>query len=173
MKTIKTIIAISLLGTIAFNSCVKGDQGPKGDQGSAGSNGVANIMSYTLTTTPSSWGHVGTIGQAGDGWQTTFSVPAVTTNVITNGGVLMYLLGNNALTAMPVTLYEFQNVSHTYGFDAFVGQIKAYVTDSDFNTLQPSTNINFKLVIIPPALIKKGVNYKDYVEVKAAHNLQD
>jgi hypothetical protein len=150
--TLKLITAICLAGTLGISGCQKGDQGPKGDQGTPGNNGVSNIMSFTLTTTPSSWGHVGTIGQAGDGWQTTFSVSALTSNIITNGGVMLYLLGNNVLTAMPVTLYEFQNVSHTYGFDAYVGQIKAYVTDSDFNTLQPSTNINFKLVIIPQRL---------------------
>jgi hypothetical protein len=188
--TIKTLLVMCTLIVVIITSCKKeaGPTGPKGDPGTNGSqgtsgingtngtngtNGVANISSWTLTTVPSNWVHQGTAGSPGDSYMATFSVPALTTTVINSGAVLLYFVAGTTITQMPVTFAIYQNVASSYYYDAAPGMIRVYTADNDFYTVQPTFNLDFKLVIIPPAMRKPNVNYKNFDEVKKAHNLQD
>lgn len=161
--------------TLALASCKKGDTGPKGDTGAPGSNGVANISSFTLSAPAGSWTHIGTAGQAGDGYTVSYSVPALTSQIISGGAVMCYYVSGNTIGALPWTYSVYQNISSTLYFEASPGTVKIITSDSDFFTLAPTTNMLFKLVIIPPALIKKNpdVDLKDYNNVKKTFKIID
>lgn len=159
----------------SLSSCVKGDKGPKGDTGTPGTNGVANITSFTLNAPSGSWTHIGTAGQVGDGYTVSYSVPALTAQIISDGAVMCYYVSGNTIGALPWTYSVYQNISSTLYFEASPGTVKIITSDSDFFTLAPTTNMLFKLVIIPPALIKKNpdVDLNDYNKVKTAFQIID
>ena len=180
MRTKLKIMTLACAGIAAalilsVSSCVKGDKGPKGDTGTPGTNGVANITSFTLNAPAGSWTHVGTAGQAGDGYMVSYSIPALTSQIISDGAVMCYYVSGSTIGALPWTFSVYQNISSTLYFEASPGTVKITMSDSDFNTLAPTGSMLFKLVLIPPALIKKNpdVDLSDYNKVKAAFQIVD
>jgi hypothetical protein len=172
----KMIAGVILAVALVLSSCKKPEKGPKGDTGAPGSNGnngVTNIVSFSLQATPSSWVHIGTSGQSGDAYMATFSVPALTSTMLTTGAVIMYIQTGTTITQMPIALTIYQNVTSSFYFDATTGLVRVYTADSDFYTLQPSINWDFRLVIIPSGRIKKNVDISNYNDFMTIYNIKN
>jgi hypothetical protein len=75
-----------------------GSQGAKGDTGAQGN---ANVTGQTFVTTSSSWSY------SSPAWSESFSVTALTSNIIDGGAVEVYLSGDGGIQwyALPFTLY--------------------------------------------------------------------
>lgn len=166
-----TILLLSLL----INSCQKSTAGPKGDTGATGAQGPAgtpgtagnaNLQVQTFTTTSSSW--------TSYNWpyeyiETVLTVPAITSTVVLNGDVRVYVLesASSSWIAMP---YSFLAYQYTYKYKA--GQVIINYTMYNGNTPVNPGAQQFKVVVIPPALIKKypNVNWNDLNEVNKFFN---
>ena len=99
--TIKTLATGIVASVLLFTSCA-GPAGATGPQGVAGTNGSTNVASYPFSTQNSSW-VVNTNNYEQDA---TFSIPAITADVVTNGTIQVFL-GNSAGTswsAMPFSI---------------------------------------------------------------------
>lgn len=162
MKTHIKILAFALL--LSASACKKAEQGPKGDTGPAGTNGVANIQSTTITTTNGSW-NLDTFENA---YNATLTVTGITQNVLDKGAVMVYI-GNGAGTEWDAMPFSYQGVEFNYGIK--VGQALISVTLDSGNAPNNPGGQQFKVVVIPPAMIKPGVNVKNYTEVKTAYGI--
>ncbi len=160
-----------MLGTLAFgiglffSSCSK--QGPTGPTGAAGANGNANVTHQVFNV--SSW------GGSNPTWTASLPIASITATSIL-GSIQVYYSANGggSWNATPVTVV---NSGGNYFLSSVVsiGLVTVYWTansgfGSDPNTYF-GTNVQLNVVVIPPAMKKPNVNYKDYNEVKAAYNL--
>ena len=168
MKTIKTtagqtakkLAAFFVACGFIFLSCKKGDTGPVGATGATGN---ANVQTYTVAVAPSNWG-----ADAQSGWYTSLS----TTFDPTKGAVSAFWSGDNtnwsglpfvaSTTSQPNINFKFNSTTFNIYYDPAVGVL---------SISQPNGIIYFKIVVIPPAMVKPNVNPHNYNEVKAAYNL--
>jgi hypothetical protein len=128
--------------------------------------GNANVMSVQYTVQPNNW-----IGNL-DGYSATLNVPEITSDIYTNGTVLVYIynLQNSTFNMLPYTNVD--NSSTIYmDFDAYVGNIILYfkTIDNGVNTTQaPNGTEIFKVVIVegtPLTALKENVNVTNYISV--------
>lgn len=176
MKTqIKIMIAV-LSMAMAFTNCKK-DAGPKGDKGEKGeagingtdgtngANGNANVKNYSITIHPSDWSYNSTYSQ----WQYNYYI-----SENFNSAVIAYVMSGNGKQAIPyyepVSNCQFDMANNLFASSPY---IKFQYINFASTTTAPSNDQYMYLVVIPPAMIKPGVNVKNYAEVKAAYNLKD
>ena len=171
VKMLMLIIAVACLASL--NSCKKevgpaGPQGPAGTNGTNGTNGNANVTSTTFSATftwdGTNYWRSATVG----------SISILTSEIVTNGAVLLYLNDGGNYTAIPVTMSLGGSVVEDVWFTYSTNQISIVFEDSDES--DPGTGtINFKLVCIDATAMAthKNVNLKNYEEVKKAFQLKD
>jgi hypothetical protein len=154
MKTVKLSLGVLLLSF--FASCT-GPAGPDGAPGQNGLNGVANITNGTITVPAASWNsssaNYWNYGVA-DNAIVDMNVDAVMVYVLANGNYFG-LPSASLLTSGDVMSFGYQNnlVSLIYN-----------------NPSAPTADLQFKVVVIPPAIMKNnpGLNLKDYNAVQRA-----
>ncbi|MGZ3902949.1 MAG: hypothetical protein ACXVC6_04595 [Bacteroidia bacterium] len=153
-----TILTVGMI----FASCTK-EKGPKGDTGAAGPAGTANIENKTVTVHTSDWAKDSVNGQF------YFNYPCSSNS---NSAVIGYMQASAGKECLP---YHDNATNMRYEFatdlDLSPSYIQIQVTDLTSVNVAPPSDKTFYFVIIPPALKKPGVNYNNYAEVKAAHNL--
>ena len=169
-KTIKTMTMVFAVGALslglALTSCKKGDTGPAGPSGTNGTNGVSNIKTNIFTTNTNQWN----LDNIHNVYYYNYSSTDITSDVLSNGAVMVYLGDGtgNTWTAMPFSIQG--------GSLAFViGQSKVQIQASLFDGSVPNNpgGQQFKVVIIPPTMVKPNVNTNNYADVKEAYNLVD
>ena len=165
-KTLATGIVATLF---LFTSCTKeGPVGPQGPQGVAGTNGVdgtngvANIQTSFVTVNTTDWAW----DQSGAYWYSDFTGITISNNA----AVLVYYVDNtSANVSLPFTYQDAQ-----YYYRSGTTYIEMDVSSaSGTTTIANPGTINYKIVVIPPAMIKPNVNHHSYAEVKAAYHLKD
>lgn len=141
MKKTNCILLLCCLLAVVFTACKKGDTGP---QGAAGKDGTANIQTFPMSTSSSSW----SLWTNDSSYNATLVVPAITQRVLEAGTVQVFIGNGNGTdwTAMPWSYGATQ-----YNFDYEVGKVNIYVTLSDFSSPGNPGNVPFKVVVIPPA----------------------
>ena len=168
MKTIKTtagqtakmLAAMVVVCGLIFSSCKKGDTGPTGATGAAGN---ANVQTYTVSVASNQW-----VADSQDGWYTSFT----STFDPTKGAVSIFLSNNNSYwQALPFVASTTSQVNINYGFSSSTVQINYDPPVGVPSVAQPANTIYFKIVVIPPAMIKPNVNTHNYAEIAAAYNL--
>lgn len=156
------IIALTLI------SCKKdpGPAGPKGDTGAAGANGAANIKNYSVLIRPSDWVWDATYKQ----WA--FDYPV--TGDYYNAAVMAYVISGNGSEVMPYQ-NQIDGSITTFSTLFFVATPKIMFKYYNGTTTlaRPTVDKSIKLVIIPPAMIKTGVDVKTYAAVKEVYHLVD
>jgi hypothetical protein len=160
MKVILKITTVLLASILFFTACKK-SAGPKGDTGAAGAQGPAgnnNITVQTFTTATSDWT---TYSWPYNYVEAVLTVPAITSTVVSSGDVHVYMLDATGTMWMGM---PYSYISNQYNYKYKAGQVILDLTLSN-NTapMNPGTQ-QFKVVVIPPALIKKypNVNWNDY-----------
>lgn len=172
INTLKTLATSIVAGMLVFTSCTKegpvGPQGPAGADGLNGLNGSSNVAAYTGTTQNSSW----VVNTNNIELDATFPVSAITSNVVANGTIQVFLGDGtgNTWSAMP---FSYTSVEYNYSYS--VGQVVIQVTQG--NGVLPSNPgaQQYKIVVIPPAARKANphVNLHDYNEITKTFNVQE
>lgn len=165
-KTAKMLGMFALACGLLITGCKKGDTGPAGPAGTNGTNGVANIKTNTFTTNTNQW----IADNTNKLYYYNYTSSDITSAVLSSGAVMVYLGDGtgNLWIAMP---FSTQGVEFTYGIKPSSVEIDVSLSSG----LMPNNpgGQQFKVVIIPPAMVKPNVNVKNYSEVKAAYNLAD
>lgn len=107
------------------------------------------------------------------------STSELTASNVDSALVMVYFstIGSNWF-ALPYTQYN-SPADYYMGFVSSVGNVQVtWVYDSSLSTgSDPNTyygtTVKCKVVIIPPAMVKPNINYKNYKEVKATYKLSD
>ena len=163
MKTItlKTLATGIVAGMLLFTSCTK--EGPVGPQGQPGLNGVANIQTSYVTVKTTDWNFV----QTDNYWYVDFTGFGTISD---NAAVLVYYVDNtNGNVSMPITFSDIQ-----YYYRNGNNYIEMDVSSASGATTVANPGLtNYKIVIIPPAMVKPNVNHHSYADVKAAYGLKD
>ena len=160
MKTLKLLSAIGIISMVLYGC--KGDTGPAGATGPEGINGVANISSYIFSVAPSSWHLASGIYYApisdtaisnpdGDGIEV-FCNP-------NNNGSWLGLPLENCITNGDDMLFTYSYEEIQFGY---------------IYTSAPSITLYYKVVVIPPSIMKKypNTNWHDYAQVNAIMETQ-
>jgi len=157
------IIAISTI----INGCKKGDTGPAGTNGT---NGNANVSSTNFTIT--SWSSDSII------WFTDLLVPALSSGVDTGDAIEVFFSADPPWfwSALPYTQIDTNN--YFMQFDLIIGEIVVkWFNKSNGHPINPNsyyhTNLQFKVVVIPPAMKRNDINLYNWTELKNAYNLKD
>ncbi|HXC03140.1 MAG TPA: hypothetical protein VNZ86_00235 [Bacteroidia bacterium] len=156
MKTLRLTFGVMLLALLA--SCGKeGPAGPAGTPGMNGTNGAANINNGTITVNPGQWNASST-----NYWNYGVADPAIVDMNV--DAVLVYALANGNYFALPSAGLLAAGDNMNFGYQNGMVSLIYYGSSS------PSIAIQFKVVVIPPAVIKNnpGLNLKDYYAVQNA-----
>jgi hypothetical protein len=154
----------TMIITIAFASCKKGDTGPAGATGATGATGNANVQALTFTIDSTAWVADTTSLE----WSAEYSLPSAT-NV--SGGVFLYVQDDNNWAALPHVDY---GIAVGFAFDPSTKIIEVQEADAAATAMVPNpASTTFKVIIIPPAIARQNPNVDmgNYREVKAAFNL--
>ena len=138
-----------------------GPAGLNGSNGSNGLNGAANIFVATVYITSGNW-------SVSSGTQiTSILVPSITSLVMTNGTVQVFFGSTSSdWIALPLSYQGVeQNVDYAQGI------VNLTYSLSNGSTPGIPNGNYYKIVVIPPALKKLNINYRNYNELKAAYNL--
>lgn len=166
-KTVGALFSFILTATLIFTACKK-ETGPKGDTGATGPQGPAgnaNVQSFTITTTNGSW----TFDAADFSWYSDISASQITSNVMEKGTVQAFIKGtDNSWIAMPFT----SSLGDAFIYSVNLNKVRVYYHDATTTPGNPGGQ-TFKVVIIPPAMMKPNVNYRNYEELKSAYSIAD
>ena len=177
MKTIKTtagqtakkLAALIIACGLIFSSCSKdGATGPQGPAGTNGTNGAANVSVNNVVATTNNW-----TADGNGGWYNTVTNSSFGTGIdLTKGSVSLFWSGDNVnWTGLPFVGYMNGQPDVNYTFNSTTINVFYDAQTGVASIAQPTSNIYFKAVIIPPAMVKPNVNPHNYNEVKAAYNL--
>jgi hypothetical protein len=156
MKTLKLSFGVLLLALLA--SCSKeGPAGPAGTPGLNGTNGAANINNGTITVASSQWNSSST-----NYWNYGVGDPAVVDMNV--DVVLVYVLANGNYFALPCASLLTGGDNMSFGYQ---NNLVSLIYN---NPTAPAASLQFKVVVIPPAVMKShpGLNVKDYYAVQKA-----
>lgn len=143
----------------------KGNTGPTGP---AGQNGNANVTATNYLA--SSW----TNGSSY--WYIDLDVPALTASAQSNAAVEVFFSTNNGTSWTSVPYTAVATTNYFMGFVTQEGLVEVQWTYNGVgNGSSPNsffgTTLKFKVVVIPAAKIKPGVNTQNFDEVKKEYNL--
>lgn len=149
-------------------------KGPKGDKGEPGSGAISILIN------PSSirWETVKIYEQPYT--IADISIPQIDEDIINNGAILVYRNPRNAgtWTPLPYTLRDEPGRVWLYNYELSVGKLRLTIVKSigtDFG--DESLNTPYRIVIIKGSAIvtakAKGINFKNYNQVKTIFNLKD
>jgi hypothetical protein len=172
MKTTKLLTAMmAIVFAVTILSCSKGDTGATGAMGTPGApgapgnNGVANLQVDTGTVFQTDW----TQG-SGNIWEAALTVNSLTQTIVNSGTIEVFeYYGGAAWSNLPYTYL----INTTY-FAYTSGNLVLFNANSDGSLpSQPSTTL-FKIVLIPPAIMKKypNTNFANASEVTKLPEVQ-
>lgn len=187
MKTIyKSVILASMFAfVLLLNSCTVENQGPIGPQGPRGDDGISNIKILTYNVYLSDWARDNSETNL---WFFRITSPYINYDIIDYGTVLFYYGfpendGNvNLWYALPFTdIYYEGDLTNAKIFDAFYYYETMEFTYKDTSPTYLNNpdigDIRIKAVILEGTPINKiklkGVDTKDYSQIKKVFNISD
>jgi len=143
----KKVFFVAVASIVLF-SCVK--EGPAGKDGEDGT----QINTYYFDVFPNHWKNSGTYGSAGHYCYEERTLPALTSSVLNEGAVLVYVIFDDTYNHQLPHIEPFYDNGYyirTIRYDLQPGKVAFIVEDSDFKTLNPpysGEKVQFKVVII-------------------------
>lgn len=171
MKTKNVLLAVTMLLSIGFTSCKKGDTG---EPGKDGVDGNANVTYTKLTATSAAWAW-----SASDYWRyaTWTGVSALTADAVDKGAVMLYQKVGTSYLAIPLTMnISTGKVEHDF-FMHDVGTVMVFIENSDFSDpiSQIPNPIEYKLVCIPQKALEAHpeVDLMNFNSVRSTFKLKE
>ncbi|HXP51811.1 MAG TPA: hypothetical protein VN922_17780 [Bacteroidia bacterium] len=166
MKTLRITLFTAALA-LFFTGCV----GPEGQQGPPGPQGING--SYVVgTSSPADWQPSGSFLIA------SYTTSAISSNAVANGVIMVYFqtssMGSTQWAPLPDTYPLSSTVEQTFTFNYDVNTITLQMQNSDGSIPNAPAAFNFKVVVIPTAVLKQhpGLNVKDYSMVSQLLNIK-
>lgn len=162
MKSISIFAAFMLL----FIAGCKKD----GPPGKDGKDGNANVKSSTVTFSTWTWDSSTNYEYSDFTWS------AITSSIVNDGAVLIYLSTANGWVPLPRTIYPTTSYSESQRFLYNLGTFKIIVQDSDLLPPSPAlTTWTIRVLAIESSGLKThpNTNWGSYEEVKHTFNLKD
>jgi hypothetical protein len=158
----KSILHFSLAFIILFAGCKKGKDGTDGKDGNAN-------VKYRTFNSPG-WNDNGSY------WYTDLGVPEITSDNLNSAAVQVFIGTGTDWTAIPCAYVTSTNYFWTFIMSTGSVRVKwtynGIGSGSSPNSIYNAT-VQVKVVVIPPALIKPGINYRNYDELRKAYNIQE
>lgn len=152
-----------------FNGCAKdGATGPAGQKGIDGIDGIdgnANVIgSNSVSVVSSDW------TLSSNYYSTSFTLPAITQEVVDKGVVMVYEKLGTSWQAMP---YSLDIESRDFTFN--VGTVKIWAHNSDFSAPTNPSAQTYRIIAISASnlITHPNVDFKNYIEVKNNFNFPD
>ena len=161
----KTILILTAFFALTITSCKKDDD----------SNFQPKASTLLFTLYNNNWGHIGTSGSAGDGYEADLLATNITTEIAATGTVLCYISFNNSSWVQLNYTVPFDTYSESWDGSFSAGHYIIDVLDSDHLTLNPGGPVYCRVVTLNNVARMKNpnVDYTKYEEVKRAFNLKD
>ncbi len=164
-----------LLITAIICSCKKDDDStlqPKGNYPQA------STTSFTLYS--NNWGHIGTFGNPGDGYEADLLATNISNDIASTGTVLCYVSFDNVnwiqiSFTLPLGTSPTYPYSESWNGGFRTGNYFIDVQDNDFLTSQPNGVVYARVVAMTHAARMKNpmMDLSNYQEVKRVYNLND
>lgn len=165
MKVIKLMtIGLLISGVTLLTNCSK-EEGPAGPTGPAGKDGNANVRSSTIFISGSEW--TTSTGEA----FVTKQVAEITSEIVDNGVVMVYMKTDNAWEALPSTYTSFLGEVFTFGYSIEPGKLNLKITSNMILTFT-AANIgdnDFRIAVISAAARVQNpeMDIYDYSQVES------
>lgn len=135
----KKIILLLSVAALTFGCTKEGPAGPSGTNGTNGTNGNANVISTNnFSVTSSNWYAFGT------GFTTDLSVSQISSSVVDDGAVLVYVQLGTEWISLPYTIGN-ESASVSFG----VGSVSILYTKTDATQTVNPGSLNFRVIVIP------------------------
>ena len=160
MKNLLKKIALLSLAMLVFG-CSK--------DGVKGADGNANVQSVTAVVTPNQW----VFNSSSNVWTYDYSTTLITSSTLSSGLVNCYLLDtqSGAYIAMPCNV---SGLNFLFAFNTGIIRFSLGPSGStNLSNARPSSNLSYRIVVVPSASGKMNINWKNYEEVKFKLNLID
>ena len=167
----KKLIILSLLfSVLTFTSCKKDD-----DSGLQPKGNYPEVSTLLFTLTSANWGHFGTAGSAGDGYEADLLATNISSDIASTGTVLCYISFDNSLWAQISFTLPFSTWIESWTGSFKAGHYLIDIQDSDFFTQLPTSTIFARVVTLTHTarIQNPNVDLSNYNEVKKAFNLKD
>jgi len=164
MKT-NTKTGILIFCLLLIFGCKK--EGPAGKDGKDGN---ANVKSSTVTFSTWNW-------DSASGYEySDFTWPEITSSIVSNGAVLMYLNTTSGWAPLPRTIHPSATYSQSQRFVYNVGTFKIIVQDSDLQPPVPTLGTwTIRILAIESSGLRANpdIDWSNYNEVKVRFNLSE
>lgn len=183
-SSLKKILTIFLIISISFSvGCKKGDTGPagavgatgatgdKGDKGDKGDTGTANVIytSWVYATT-----FVDSIMDNSNVKVGHLSVPAITSDILNKGTILVYFTFGSGTYVLPYTSYAGGKANTINYLPKAGGIIISRFTHDNSNSIALSTLLQYRVIIIPGGVsgrLASTIDLQDYNAVCEAYKI--
>lgn len=144
--------------------------GPAGPRGPAGEDGNANVQAYIFTVDTADWSTSNAFSDA------SINVSQITQEVFDDGTVQVFRGGTNGeWQALPYTsLVGLQGGGATtfhYEYTFNVGVVNLRTFTGIGAPFPPSSNLQFKIVVIPPAMMVEEMDYNNHEMLQAVYGI--
>lgn len=144
--------------------------GTQGPQGPPGEDGNANVQSYVFTVDTADWTTGSSFSDA------SLIVSQITQDVVDEGTIQVFRGGvSGEWQALPYTslvgLSGGGATTFHYIFTYNVGVVNLRTFTGIGAPFPPSSNLDFKVVVIPPASLIEGMDYTNYEMMKAVYGI--
>ena len=151
-----------------------GPQGPAGEDGEDGvdgKDGNANVQAYIHSVDTNEWVTNGKYQEA------VLTVPEITNEVYSQGTVLLFqkFVSDNAWEAMPysntIQISQTQYANYFIRFSYTTGQVTVRAYLDIAAQLSFPEEIEFKVVVIPPAMFIEDMDYRNHEVLDALYEI--
>ena len=159
-----------------------GSNGGGGTQGPPGKDGNANVKSITVSVASNEWTSGGT-------YKHKIMIPGITQEVVDDGMVMVYMKSEDPLSeyntwnalpfiklvGIPVNQQNIPvEITTRYAYD--VGEVQLSIINSQGFNITASADFpgdqSFKVVVIPAAALKAGVDVNNYEMLQAVYEIK-
>lgn len=166
MKNVKLIFFALAFASLGMSSCKKEEV--VGSTGPAGPAGNANVKSVSFVTTIADWS-----GSEWAGWTATFSVPIITSDIVSTGAVMCYMTIGADTYALPYSWFYSSGQTRHVLFTYSTGNVTVKRIDDDFLTNNPEgTTIKVVAITANGLIANPGLDLNDYAAVAEAFDLE-
>lgn len=158
-----------MISLVTFMSCKgeQGDTGPAGQNGQNGQDGNANVKTFTTTVSSSDWTEI-----QDDYSEAEINVPILTSDIVNNGLVMVYLQSGTDWIALPYTV-AFASYTESFTYYFSVGKVTLQDISNDNLPIEPTGSMRVIAATADGMVRYPDLDWYNYEAVMNALQLAD